>query len=304
MLKVKLMTVNYLVFYLIACLLFVFGCSRPAAIVNGKKIDRELFEIRLKEKISEHEDRKLSPDTEKLKDAVMQAMIGEAIMIREAELKGITVSDKDLTDVLESMKQNAGEEAFMKGLKDKDITLDVFRKRTWEEMMMLRFTETFFKEVSVSDKEAEEFYQKSPRPFIKAGRVFMKIIEVPSEEAARTLEEEMTIKKIDFDDIAKGLSDQNQAIVSDYGWVNPDFFSASISQAVKDLKPGESGGPYQGQKGYFFIKVKDREKEQVARFEEVKDEIVTALLEQKKQARLAHWLAQKKKTASIEININ
>jgi parvulin-like peptidyl-prolyl isomerase len=279
------------------------GCSRPAAVINGKKISKDFFELRLKEKIQEHEMRKLTPDIKKLKDAVMQALIGEMLMIEEAERLGITISEEELNSVVESMKGNTGEDAFMKGLKEKGMTMEMFKKRTRDEMILLRFWDSFFKEIEVQEEEAREYYRNSPIPFITPGRVFMKLIEVASEETALAIQEEMEKKNISFDDMAENISADSKAVVSDYGWVNPDFFSPEISQAVKVLKVGESGGPYKGQNSYFFIRVKDKEKESVAKFEEVKDEIKAALVEQKKQARLVHWLAQKKKSATIEINI-
>jgi parvulin-like peptidyl-prolyl isomerase len=132
----------------------------------------------------------------------------------------------------------------------------------------------------------------------------MKMIELKSEEEATSIADEMKSKKTDFEDIAKKLSDEKKAVVSDYGWVNPDLFSPSISQAIKDLNPGEYGGPYKGQKSFFLIKIKDREKESVAKFDEVKENIRKFLLEQKRQSSITHLIAQKKKTAKIEININ
>ncbi|MEW6109343.1 MAG: SurA N-terminal domain-containing protein [Nitrospirota bacterium] len=286
-----------------AGLFFIAGCSRPAAVVNGKKIDRAIFDLYMKEKIQDHMLRNVTPDAEKLKEAVIQELIAERLIIDEAGARGITVSEEELNSEIEAMKKSAGAEAFDKALKGKGISDEVFRKRTREKMIMLRFIKSLAKEDDVTGEEISEYYKNSPKPFIKTGRVLMKMIEFSTEQAAKETIEKMKNGKISFDDMAKKLSEENKAIVSNYGWVNPAFFSPSISEALKDMKPGDSGGPYKGLKNYFLIKVKDREKESIAKFDEVKNDIKAMLLEQKRQAELAHWLANKKKTAKIEINI-
>jgi parvulin-like peptidyl-prolyl isomerase len=285
-------------------LLFAAGCSRPVATVDGKKIDRKTFDIHLKEKIQKHKQQNVTPDVDKLRDAVIQELISEKLILEAAYAKGIQVSDKDVNQQIEIMRKSTTEDAFDKALKEKGLTLDDLRERTREKMVMSNFIKSLVKDDDVTEEEISEYYKNSQKPFIKPGRVYMKMIELNSEEEATSIADEMKSKKADFEDIAKNLSDEKKAVVSDYGWVNPDLFSPSISQAIKDLNPGEYGGPYKGQKSFFLIKIKDREKESVAKFDEVKENIRKFLLEQKRQSTITHLIAQKKKTAKIEININ
>ena len=106
-----------------------------------------------------------------------------------------------------------------------------------------------------------------------------------------------------FDAVADDLTKEKKAFSTDYGWVNPAVFSPAISLAIQGLDVGTYGGPYKGKNSFFLIRVKEREKEAIAPFEEVKSDIKTLLLQQKRQAALAHWVADKKKIAKIEINI-
>lgn len=293
----------FVIAFFIVSLFYIGGCSKPVATVNDKKIDRKTFDMHLKEKIQEHKQRNVKPNIERLKEAVIQELIAEQLILEAAETEGIKVSEEELNQQIEAMRNNRGEDAFNKALKDKGITLNTFKERTREKMIMSRFINRLVGEDDITEEEITEYYKNSPRPFIKSGRVLMKLIEITTEDAAQAVVKEMKKDKIDFDDMAKKLADENRAIVSGYGWVNPDFFSPSIADAVKNLKIGTYGGPYKGQKSYFLIRIKEREKESIAKFDEVKENIKNILLGQKRQAALAHLVARKKRLAKIEINI-
>ncbi len=279
------------------------GCSRPVATVNGKKIDKATLDLHVKEKIQEHKMRDVTIEKEKLREAVLQELIGEKLMMDEAAIQGIKVSDEELNKEIDAVKQRVGDEQFTKALKEKGLTPDAFKKRTREKMLLARFIESLVKEDAVGEDEISAFYKDSQKPFMKPSRVFMKMMEFASEAEATAVAEDMKKNKIDFDDMAKRLADENKAGVTDYGWVTPDFFSPSMASALKNLKVNRHGGPYKGQKSYFLIKVKEKEDEAIAKFDEVKDEIRNTLLSQKRQAAIVHWIEQKKKISKIEINL-
>lgn len=279
------------------------GCSKPVATVNGKKIDKATLDLHLKEKVQDHKLRNVTIEKEKLREAVLQELIGEKLMLDEAAAQGIKVSDEEINKEIDAIKKNIGDEQFTKALKEKEITLDAFKKRTREKMLLAKFVENLAKEDSVSEEEMSAYYKDSQKPFMKPSRVFMKMMEFASEAEAMATAEDMKKNIIDFDDMAKKLADENKASVTDYGWVTPDFFSHSMADAIKNLKVGRHGGPYKGQKSYFLIKVKEKEDEGIAKFDEVKDNIRNILLAQKRQAAVAHWIELKKKTSKIEIHL-
>lgn len=282
---------------------FLSGCSRPAAVVNGKKIDRKMFEMLLQERSQSHKDQNVAPDMKKLSDAVIQELISEQLILEASDAEGIRIADNEVIDEIDAIKKNMGGDAFNKSMKDKGMTPDSLKKRIREKLTMTRFIQNLVRNEDVTQEEITDYYHNSPRPFIKPGRVLMKMIEVSSEDAALGIAEEMKNSPAGFDAVAAKLAEENRAVVSDYGWVRPDFFSPAISEAIRDIKEGDFGGPYKGQKNYFFVRIKEKEKETVAKFDEMKDSIRNMLLEQKRQAALAHWLAQKKKEATIEVFI-
>lgn len=282
----------------------IFGCTRPAAVVDGKKIDMKIFDILLKEKMQEHKAQNIIPDMKQMKNAVIQELIAEKLMLEEAEKLGIKISDDDLNMRIDMMKKDAGEDTFYNALREKGVSYDDFRERTKEKMAILRFTSGLVNEDSITEEEIGSFYKNSPVPFIKPKRVLMRIIEFATEESANAIVKEMKDKRIDFDVMVKNLENDSRALTAtEYGWVNPELFSSAIAQAARDLKPGQSGGPYKGKKSFFLVKVKEKEKEGAAKIDEVRNDIKRILLEQKKKAAIAQWVEQRKKESKIQINI-
>jgi parvulin-like peptidyl-prolyl isomerase len=272
--------------------------------VNGKKITKETLEMHLKERVAEHKGQNVAIDDKKLRESVLQELISERISLDEAAVKGITASDADADKEIDAIKQRFGDDMFQKSLKEKGLTLDTFRQRVKEKIVLGRFVETFAKESDVTEAEVSDRYKNSPKPFIKPARVNMKIVEFQSEEAARSAAEDLKKAKVEFDQYADQLGKDNKANVTDYGWVSPEFFSPSMAAAIKALKDGQYGGPYKGQKSFYLVRVKEREPEGIAKYEEVKDMIRNMLLQQKRTEAYLKWLEQKRTTSKIVTNLS
>lgn len=289
--------------FLMSGLMIFAGCAKPPAIVNGKTIDKKTFELRLNDRLQSHKQRDLTIDMAKIKQAVIQELIAELLILDAAAEEGIQVSDEEIDNQIAVMRKSTGEAEFHKKLNEKGITSDRFRSMTKDKIIISKFVITLIKDDEVPADAIREYYTNSPKPFIRPIRVFMKLIEFPTEEAANTALESMKNEKISFDKMAEKLKKEKKAFSTDYGWVNPAVFSPSIAAATQNIDAGAYGGPYKGKNSYFLIRIKEREKESVATFEEVKAHIKNILLQQKRQTTIAHWVADKKKMARIEINI-
>jgi len=296
--------VNMATALLVAGVFLISACSKPAATVNGKKITKETLQMHLKERVAEHKGQNVTIDDKKLRESVLQELISERISLDEAAARGITASDADADKEIDAIKQRFGDDMFQKSLKEKGLTLDTFRQRVKEKIVLGRFVETFAKESDVTEAEVSDRYKNSPKPFIKPARVNMKIVEFQSEEAARSAAEDLKKANADFDQYADQLGKDNKANVTDYGWVSPEFFSPSMAAAIKALKDGQYGGPYKGQKSFYLVRVKEREPEGIAKYEEVKDMIRNMLLQQKRTEAYLKWLEQKRTASKIVTNLS
>jgi parvulin-like peptidyl-prolyl isomerase len=110
------------------------------------------------------------------------------------------------------------------------------------------------------------------------------------------------IEELGFDNAALKIANERRAVVSAYGWTKPGVFKNEIASAMDNLKIGTHGGPYQTKDGYYIVRVKDRKKETVKSLKEASNDIKALLRARKQRATVAHWIAEKKKTALIIIN--
>ncbi len=282
---------------------FIGACTKPAATVDGKAISREKVDLHMKERLQEHKLQTDSVNQKMMKDAIVQELIDEQLAVNEAAVKGIIVGNSEVDKEIDALKKRIGEEQYQKALKDKGLTAESYRNRMRERMTLDRFIESLVKPDDISDQEMQDFYTNSSKPFLRPARVYMKIVEFQAEEAANAAVEEMKNTKASFDDYADKLAAEKKASVTDYGWVNPEFFSPSMASSIKSLKVGQQGGPYKGQTGFYLVRVKERQNEGVSSFEEVKETIRKMLLQQKRSEAYMSWIAEKRKTAKIVINI-
>ncbi|TAN43365.1 MAG: hypothetical protein EPN25_00885 [Nitrospirae bacterium] len=284
-------------------LLLFAGCSRPVATVNGREIDGRLFDLLIKEKSEALKQQLTAPDMKSLREAVVNELIMEAMILEDAERAGLKVTDDEIDKEIGDIKRGIGEDAFKKTLKEKGLKPAQFRKRTREKLLMSRFMEGLVNREPVTGEEIRNYYAASQKPFFKPSQVLMNMIEFESQETARAVIREMREKNIDFDEMAKRQAAEKKAVASDYGWVNPELFSLDLSYGVRNLRAGQYGGPFKGKRNYYLVKVREKEKETIASFDEMRDTIKNLLLEQKRQAAFAHWLDAKKKSSKVEVHI-
>lgn len=292
-----------IVVMLIGAVFALAACSRSVATVNGKKISREAFVVHLSERMHEQKLQNIAVDEQTLKDTVVQELVNERIALDEAALRNITVSEEDVSREIDTMKKRVGTEQFMKSLGERNISYDTFRQRTRNRLVHTKFIESFVKDNEVSDAETEDYYRKSQTPFIRPARVLMRIAEFTSENDARTAAFELKKTKEDFDTYMKKLADAGKAVVSDYGWVTPDFFSPAVATVLKSLREGQHGGPFKGQRGFFLARIQERKAEGVSSYEEMKGTIKNILLQQKRSEFYLQWLEQKRGASKIVITM-
>lgn len=286
---------------LIMLALLFSGCNqkKPAAVVNGDEISEKSLNSRLANRLREHELSGAKASKEALRAAVLEQMISEKLLLQGAKAGNITVGNEEVENEMAAAKKRLGEQGLNKYLKDNALTQDEYKETVRQNLMLNRFTESLAASGSVSDEEIKDYYKNSPTPFLKPESVQVRFIQTKTEDEAKAVIAEMKAKAIDFDTMAESMAEKKLALVSAYGWTRADFFKPAIAAALRKMKAGEYGGPFKGADGYYLLRVKERQPQSVKSFDEAKEEIRGLLLDQKRQAAVAHWVAQRKQHAGI-----
>jgi peptidyl-prolyl cis-trans isomerase D len=156
------------------------------------------------------------------------------------------------------------------------------------------------KTLSVSDEEAQAYFQNHPKEFtqpeqIRARHILLKIPPGASketlEEVRKKAEEILTGIKAgeDFAKLAQSQS-QDEATAGkggDLGFFSRGTLNPALETAAFKLDPGKVSEPVLTPQGYDLIKVEEKKPEVEQDFSSVKDKIVEKLLEEKARKKVA-----------------
>ena len=140
--------------------------------------------------------------------------------------------------------------------------------------------------VTVTDKEAEEYFNENSAMFVTEESVNASHILVDTEEKAKEILAKIKAGEISFEDAARENSScpskANGGNLGDFGkgQMVPEFDTAVFSMAVGEI----TDAPVKTQFGYHLIKLNGKRTAEAIPFAEVAPEIKNALLDDKKRS--------------------
>ena len=165
--------------------------------------------------------------------------------------------------------------------------------------------EKAFASVSVSDKDAEEYYENNKDKFLAEESVNASHILVDTEEKALEILGKIKDGEISFEDAAMQYSScpskANGGNLGDFGrgQMVPEFDVAVFEMEVGAI----SEAPVQTQFGYHLIKLISKKDEEVMPFAEIAPEIKDALLQEKRRSAYESKINQLKILYPVDFNI-
>ncbi len=287
-------------------LLFVFaGCNRGqkkvAAVVDGEKIYLSQVERRL-ERYGKPQRRE---EEEKLKKRILDDLVNKKLILQEARRQGITVSQKEVDNRLESVKKTfPSHEAFEQALDRMGMTEKEFRVEVEENLMVARATDWVSRNVKVTSEEVEDYYQKNKEQYQEPEKVRLRWIVLSSQEQARDVVDQLE-QGADFSQLARqySIDDDTRDRGGELGELSRAKLPPEVAEIAFKLNPGEHSQVVRIQKGYTIVQVDERIPPRQKDFEEAESEIRTTLISQKKEEKFRAWLEELRKEAEIKIYI-
>ena len=220
------------------------------------------------------------------------------ILLAEAKNDGITVSKDSIDAFMEKnlFAPNGGKEAFLEQLKLQQVDLAFVREDTRKNMLIMKYIdEVALKNVdqNVTDKEVEDYYNANKEQYSQETATVRHILFLTQGKSDEEVDSIKTLAK-NVDKRAKAGEDF-VSLVSAYsedpgsnttGGLYEDFPRGRMVQSFEDasftLPVGSISDLVETPYGYHIIKVEDRKAGKT--LADVRDEVVTALKEQKKEA--------------------
>jgi parvulin-like peptidyl-prolyl isomerase len=284
----------------------ILGCTKPAeeikvvAMVNGEPITEDQLEHGLKKMAPQHSASPEAMNDDAMKKAVLETLITETLMLQGAREAGIELKEGELEAKLAFIRKQLGEEAFRAKLEAEGQDFDDYSDTLARTMLRQRFFDSLAPEESVTEEDVKKAYTESPVPFLHSARMKVRFIQTESFEQAEEIIKLLKKDGAEFDKVAEEVEAGGIAMVSGYGWTTPGMYSPEIAEGLKRLDSGGTGGPYEGKMGYFIFHVEEKTPERPKSFEEARSEIKRSLLDKKRRAAFAHWIAQKRSNSKIE----
>lgn len=295
---------------ILAVAIAVVGCSKEplAGEVNGKNITIADVDQRLQQMAGQQAEMFNGPQGEKLKEQfrvnVLDQLIDMELMLQEADKQGIKVSDKAIGAKIKDMmktyniKSNKDLEDILKKQK---TTMEKFRSEISKLMIIDALGEKITKNVKVSDKDAENYYNTHKIEFATKDQVHVQHILVQKLEDAQKIQKELA-GGADFGKLAKqySIDPGSKDKGGEYPWTDKEKYVPAFGDASWKLTPGQISQPVKTDYGYHIIKLIDKKPAGQRTFAEAKDEIKQKLLSQKKREEFNKWLEGLKKKATIK----
>jgi len=243
------------------------------------------------------------PDRKELERLALRKLVHLRLLVQEADRRKIRVTEKELDEAITALRRrfddlkDFGTWVKQQGLNDPELFETV---RT--DMLAERVTAALVEGVSVTEEQAQQYFEAHQDDLIIGAEVRLRIIAVSNKAEAQEI---MTAvqKGEPFDRLARRRSMGRLAAKGgDTGWVDFQALSSPLREAAVELKPGEVGGPFgKGPAEFLIVGLQDRRPLRVKSLAEARPEIERHLLSAKQQEAVQAWLAEQEKKSKIEV---
>jgi parvulin-like peptidyl-prolyl isomerase len=255
-----------------------------------------------------------SPQYEALIAQIMPQLVEIEIAKAYAEEQGITVSEQDVNQEVETLKdqvaqqaqgQDIGrEEAFDQALQQAGITEEQLRQQIREQLPIQKVQERVAGGAGPSQEEVEQFYEQNKAaqfttPETRCTRhiLFNKDQKEKAEEVKKQLE-----NGGDFAALAKKYSQDPGSAEQggDLGCLGRGETVANFEEAVFNAKQGEIVGPVETEFGYHLIEVTEIQEEATQPLSEVEGQIRDQLTTEAQSQEFTAWLQKQREQRNVK----
>ncbi len=292
----------------------------PVAIVRGTPIERDAYLAYYENELitlAQMTERTEFADSDRVKIALgcLAKMVQREILYQEAVKRKLTVPDQKVQEAYEhdlSVLRQRFERKDGQPMTDDDIVritgqpLDQIRDAVRRSLLIDAVFDQIAKEqnITVTDKEIEEFRSEHPELFQRPDSVHLRQIFIrpkpnpqnatPEQWAAARAEIEKALARVrageNFEAVARAVSQAPDAQRGgDMGDVPAEKLPSFYAEAVKGMKPGGISGVIQSEYGLHVVQFIESKGGTQVSLEEARPRIETALGQTKAELAVASW---------------
>jgi peptidyl-prolyl cis-trans isomerase SurA len=282
--------------------------DRIVAVVNTEVITQSELEEEVIEAKQQARQRFTGPELirrlRQIEYTGLNRMIERKLQIQIAKRRGIKVTDDDVKDAIARLRRlgespNENNPKELASIKDQLTAMRIINQQVRSSLL-------------VSDDELRRFYEQHRERFLLPPEVRISQILIalgPGSEMLHVREKARQVygllKKGDtFEELAGRYSQgQESRRGGSLGFVRIGDMLAQIQKAIQDLAPGQISEPIASPLGMHIIRVDERKPAQYRPFEEVQEDIRTAVYQQKSEDAYQAWIKDLKDQSYIEVRL-
>ncbi|NCO83614.1 MAG: hypothetical protein COZ31_05795 [Nitrospirae bacterium CG_4_10_14_3_um_filter_44_29] len=261
--------------------------------------------------IKEEERRKIFKENE---GAFLEVLIDMKLQIQAAKQRGIDAAAEEIAEAINDIKKkySMDEQSFIVSLKKEGFTLDEYKKKLSEQIILSRVvSQEVRNKIVISETEIAKYMGKNKDALIadEAYRIRQIFFRKPNSNTDRkTVEEKaealyLQIKAGEnFASLAQKYSeDPSGKTGGDLGFIKKGYMAKEFTAALSKMKKGDVSQPFWTDMGLHIIKLEEKiEKQNEAA---IKEAARNTLMEKYFSERYKHWLRELRETAYIEIRL-
>jgi parvulin-like peptidyl-prolyl isomerase len=275
------------------------------AVVDGKEVARSDYNALLTQAKKSYKNQKRdfpkagSQEFQTLKNQAVQFLVQRVQFEQEAEALDVEITDKQVDARLEQIqKQYFGgdKKKFEKQLKDQGLTEAQVRKDIRSQIVSEKIFEQVTREVKVTDKQVEEYYNKNKAQYSQPESREVRHILVKTKAKADDLYDQLKAGA-DFAALAKKFSEDTGSKANGGKLtISRGQTVAPFDQTAFVLKKNDISRPVKTEFGYHIIQpIGDITEAKVTPLKDVKDSIHQQLAQTKKNEAMTKWVEDLKK---------
>jgi len=252
----------------------------------------------------------------KVEQQVLNTLIEERLIIDKAKNLNITVSEEEIDEAIEEVKQrhSLDDYQFQQLLERQATTWEEYREEIRDQILLTKALNLEVNsKIELKESDAKKYYEEHLSEFLYPKDVRLRQIFIlcpegadPAEQQRAQAEAEHIYRELmkgeDFGKLAKKYSqDPSSEKGGDIGYVKEGELLAPLEEVVFQLKEGEISRPIKTKRGYHIFKVEEVRDNRVRPFQEVKDTILNKLYKERFAQRQKQWMEEIREESFVEI---
>ena len=239
----------------------------------------------------------------------LSRLIRREVLQTRADDLGVTVPAADVSDQLEQIKAQFGEDEqqFQDALEEQGLTTTLLKRFVEDQVLEQELRTKVAADEGPPEEELRAFYAQHKGDYqeVRASHILLKSEQADAKKQADELYSQLQDapdSKVDalFSSLAKEFSqDGSAAQGGDLGWADPAGYVEPFGEAIKALEIGKVSRPVETEFGFHIIKVEGRRAQP---YDAVKDQIAAEVSGISPEQMWQDWIIEAYKDAEIEVN--